>query len=100
MPAFLCTRCQQMLEIDKPPANTVIPCPTCGTALQPAEEEKQSSEGMLQSALDELIERPGVRMFCTTMSSIVVHVGIGCLIFLIAAAATGKDGDSEKPPEI
>lgn len=101
MPAYLCTRCQQMLEIAKPPAG-VIPCPQCGTALQPAEEQQAQGggEGVLQSALDEIIERPGVRMFCTVMSSVVVHVGMLCLLFLVFWGAAQVVAEEEKASEI
>jgi len=101
MPAFACARCQQTLEIEAPANGQPVPCPRCGAAMQPVEEEKpQSNESVLQAALDEIVERPGVRLFCTAMSSIVVHVGIFCLFMLITWAHTEAVAEEPAPMEV
>jgi hypothetical protein len=101
MAAFSCAKCQKTLEFATPPAeqNGVVPCPVCGGPLAPVE-ERESNEGVLQSALDELIERPGVRFFCNAMSSIVVHVGIFSLFFMVTWVAQAAIAEEEKPADI
>jgi hypothetical protein len=103
MPAFSCQRCQQKVEIEKP-ASGQVPCPRCGTPMQPAQQEEEKPKGggesIFQAALDEIVERPGVRIFCSVMSSIVVHVGIFCLVALVTWTASETIAEEQAPPEI
>jgi hypothetical protein len=54
----------------------------------------------LEAALDEIAAQPGVRMFCTMLSSVVVHVGLLCLLFLAFWGAAGIIQESEAPAAV
>jgi hypothetical protein len=58
--------------------------------------------GLLQCALDEIVERPAVRMFCNVMSSVVVHVALFSLVAIATwtLAEAGAVAESPAQPEI